>query len=677
MVGIACDRFTSERQNLGWMSQRQYQGDSWLFKRYQATQFSECDYRSRAVAGTIFAQSNLSLAAPKSMMEMHLDKMVDDLLPSEKFFGVMPDGPEDVNPALDPAERYLQARSKRAKLLNKFKDSLRGCLTRGESVYKATKATIIKHVPVNARLVLDANGKPAKDSLGDFITESDIWKQKADAIAGVMFLERDPKTVLTLPSGVALPLSEETKVFVRPELALDGCDWDLPYWSDIVIPDTAKSLDATDFRAHIFDAYPEDVINGLPQDRLNKGAVDSYLEQYANNGVGTASLSDAAAPADNRGEKQPLVDTSQDTPQKRTYVEMWWRWDADEDRKSEDLMLLVDLEAQWPIAYDYAALVLDYSENKIHPFGLNRIYPVESRWYGRGYWDEMADMNYFIDWCWNNLKIDLANSGNMLFGNPQATEEGVAGVPYKFRSSRLYRSRGQFTPADAMHVVTVPSQAGPIQDSMNTMLQRIQGLGGSVASGETPVPGLPGRDTATAANIAKSQSDIMVRARETEFVLGMNDALRIFADIELGDFDFAFAKKLLGEPAALDLQTWLESEPGAYRDHIEVSMTKTRSTDLIETSMAKIDLTDRWDATLPENRTKARQRFYADILKAMGDQDPEGALPLPILPTMPPGVGPDGLPLPVDPALAPEVVDAAPVDPMLTAPPVEELQAAA
>lgn len=647
MTALAASRFTLERQNLGWTSPRQYQLGSWMGKRYQSTQFSERDYSSRAAPGSIFSQSNLSLAAAGAMAAMHQDKIINDILASPKFFGLTGKSQKDDIPALPLAERYLQGRADHQDLLSKFRASLTADIKRGECVFKATKATIIKKVPVKAQLVLDGDGKPAKDSNGDYITADDIWKPMPNAAPGTMFLDRDPKTVMAAPVGYVPPLSNYEKVFVRSELALNGCDWDIPYWSDIVIPDNATSIDAADFRAHIFDAFPEDVINGLPQDKLNKKAVDQYLNQYANNGVGLASKSDAAQPALNRGEQLQTQDTDPNSPQKRTYIEVWWRWDADEDKSSENLMLLMDLDAQWPIAYDYAELILDWSEGKVHPFGCTRIYPIEHRWYGASYWEVMKDETYLIDWCLNNQMVDLSVSGNILFGNPQATEEGVAGVPYKFRGRRMYRSRGQFTPQDALHCVTVPSQAKPIGDMMNTSLQRVQLMGGNVASGETPVAGMPGEGTATAANIAQTQSDILVRARETEFVEGANPALRDFADIEFADYDPDYAAKLLGPDDAQTLSDWITADPGGWRNHIEVNMTKTRSTDVISTTMAKLPIYQAWDMMQPQDKTAARQQSLSSALQAMGDQDPEGALPLPPPPVL---VGPDGQPLPVDPS---------------------------
>lgn len=674
MSAMVNSRFLRERQNNGWSSPRQYQGGSWLFKRYQATQFAENDFRSRAAG--VFATSNLSLSTPKALADTHLDKMIDDMLPSDKFFAAVPEGPEDAaNGGVDPvslAERYLQARARRKNLVENFRDALRACVRRGECVYKATKGTITKYVPVEAKLVLDGDGKPAKDSQGDYITEFDKWLPIPSAVDGAMFLERDPRTKLTIPAGVALPLSEAQKVFIRPETKMDGCDWGIPYWSDIIIPDIASSIDATDFRGHIYDAFPEDVVNGLPADRLNRKAADKYLEQYANTAVASVTQSDASSPAYNRGEQPQIIEANPNTPQKRTYLEAYFRWDADKDGRSEDLMLLLDVEACWPIAYDYANMILDWTDEKTHPFGVYRINPVENRWYGMGYWEVFSDLNYFIDFCWNTIKIDLDQSGNMLFGNPSATEEGMSGIAYRTRTLRLYRTRGMNTPDDALQVKTVPSQSGPMNDMLNTALQRVQSIGGSVASGESPVSGLPGKDTATAANIAQTQSDIMVRAREGEFVKGANPALQDFGDIEFSEFDMDFAIDLLGEENALILSTYLQQKPKDWRSRIALNMTKTRSTMVIDTSMAKISVVERWMAIPPQLQTPSLRRMFADCLRAMDDPDPEAALPLPVLAPIG-AMGPDGQQLAADPNMPTNI---APVVPPLDQQPPAFAQAA-
>jgi hypothetical protein len=633
---------THYRKQMGWEAAGRYRAGSWLWKRHIAERQYENDFNHRDVKGTIFGTTNMSWNIPKSFIDTHYTRVADDLLGSDSFFGTMPEGPEDQHPALKSLERYLQRRGQMVGLQELFKEAAKGAFKRGETIYKAIDKRKVTRQRRDVRVVMtpnDSGGQDvARDSRGDIITELDAWVPVPDNSAKKMLL-RDPR--VTMQADAEPLLSDKTQ---QVEVAVDtptGCDIELPYFADIVVPITAPDL--SEFACHIFEMAPDDVIDMLaPAARTN--SAEQWLDRKTKGGVLPGERSDQATAILARGELDGLPPEKDSLSFAPVLMgEFWMRCDADGDGKREHIGMLLDLNEDWPIAYDFAGQLMPWTTNKVNPFGVIRINPVLKRWHGIGYYEELADHHTFVDKNYNRIEVEIAKSGNLMFENREATEEGKAGLPLRFRTLQTYKLSGvDRTAEDAVSVVTVSPQTAEITEIMDSTMQRLQTEKGMVTPANAELAGLDAANTAHGMDILKQVSDTQLREREAELMKGYNEALGDFADIEAANFDQAFAERVLrpmnderqklaaqGNSEVVDalteLMQWLAENKDNLRNRVKIVLSKKSSTQVVEESKQTMEVIDRWFAYPPQIQAVMKDVFTA-LLTALGVQNAEALL---------------------------------------------------
>lgn len=630
------------REQMGWVAPGRYRAGSWLWKRHIAERQYENDFSHRDVKGTIFGTTNMSWNIPKSFIDTHYTRVADDLLGSDTFFGTMPEGPEDQHPALKSLERYLQRRGQETNLQDLFKEAAKSAFKRGEAIYKAIDKRKITRQRRDVRVVLSVDDAGttvvAKDSRGDVITELDQWISMPDNMGRKMLL-RDPR--VTMQADVEPKLSD----FVMPvQVAVDsplGCDIQLPYFADMVVPITAPDL--SEFCCHIFEMAPDDVIDMLAPSARTERA-EEWLKRKTQCGAMASNRSDQVTAILERGEVDGLPPEKDELTFAPVLMgEFWMRCDADGDGRREHVGMLVDLIEDWPIGYDHAGQIMSWTTRKTNPFGVIRINPRPKRWHGIGYYEELSDHHTFVDKNYNRLEVEIAKSGNLLFENRDATEEGKAGLPLRFRTLQTFKLSGvDRTAEDAVSVVTVTPQTNDITAIMDSTMQRLQTEKGMVTPANAELAGLDAANTAHGMDILKQVSDVQLREREAELMKGYNEALGDFADIEAANFDHVFAERVLrpvaaereklvqqGAQPAIDplteLLQWLVENKDNLRNRVKLVLAKKSSTQVVEESKQTMEVIDRWFAYPPQIQAVMKDVFTA-LLTALGVQNAEALL---------------------------------------------------
>lgn len=544
-VQDALDLLKKTRQQMGWNGFGQYERASWLWRRAVASRRFADDFNDRLsdLTSKLWRVSNKSLNLIGVTVRQHKAKLSRDFT-SNGFVAMKPRGTEDQNFILKPAEDYLGERILRTRLGRRIKeDGIGGGLIRGESVFKALPNTRTRTIRQQARVLLhlkpDGTGlEPARDSNGGNITELDQWISHSEDDT-LEVLVRDPKT--SRPKG-GMPQYTEKPIEVKVTVAEPyGSDISFPFWADFVADLDKPDLNQCTLKAHLFEMKPDDLWDQLPKHLLTKEAENYWQE--VNAPAGSDAMRQRAEQSFYRWKQgeQPEGNTSEiateNITETRLYAEIWIRYDLDGDRHREDLCLLVDVEAQWPIAYDHAHEKLR-SQTRQHPFGVITENPEEKRWYGRGHYSVFHDLAEEIDADLNRLSIEKGKSGNLLFEKRQATEEGKAGLPIEFRSPRTFKLTDQNTAATALSVVTVQAQTEPIEASMSNNLTAYMARTGGVTPGDTQGEELAA-NTATGLQILQEvKNEVVEEIREqmfdgitlTDGVIGL---LRLFAEIEL------------------------------------------------------------------------------------------------------------------------------------------------
>ena len=667
MVLYAIQRMRFWRQEMGWATGGLvgYEKNSWLWKRNSYTRMFESDFSHRAVPGSLFAKVNLSLGKIAMFIEQHKSRIVDDMLAGEKFFGISPEGPEDAGEILEDVERVLQSAATSQDLLERCKIAVKTALIRGECVPKIVRKISRTRVQQKVRVLMGTDGAQ-RDSRGELITSVDRWQADPNNPA-VQYLVRDPR--VTLPANVRTAAMLSDAEIELPAIIAQtvGADFAFPHWADLVIPPTATSIDAAELKAHLFSLPYMDMVDTIPASIRDTPAVLAYLQAVQDSGQSEQGTEVQRA-IKGRGEKTDVqADADQKAYKERTYAEIYFKYDVRGNGRYEDMALCVDLDLNYPIYYGPASQILTWT-TRTHPFGEpTRIFPLEDRWYGQGYFEKYADKNLFVDKCWCRLELELQRSGNLLIENRQASLNAKAGKPIQFRTMETIQTASGFRPEDVVSVVTVPAQTMEIETALQNMEQKME-MEVGLSNPADATQGSVGADTLGAIQIMDAQKSTSLRERQGELGKGMNAAIVAFAEAELhGALDLPRIANLLeaqtiqaralpqvvdaqampppemqptppmpelepmpepltGLQRAQAIQEWAKSNAKKLKNVIRVYVSNASSpTQRIQRSNEVLRIFKDWLSLPPEVRGNAWDT-YAGLLRDLGEKNPEKLL---------------------------------------------------
>jgi hypothetical protein len=329
-----------------------------------------------------------------------------------------------------------------------------------------------------------------------------------------------------------------------------------------------------------------------------------------------------------RGEVQIFT---QDSPsfntkasrQQRTFFEWWGRYDADKDGYAEPLHIVLDWEDETVIRMEGANIVLPWMEAAMpNPYLNMRIFPVDKRWYGNGYYDVYSSWHLFGDRCWNQAVLDMENSGNLFFQNRGAYVNPNDADNLGFRTGLVYDILSSAeTP---IKTVSVASTAGTYLDAMDRVSQRMQAHGGTMGAADPASSALPGADTLGGLNKILEQGDVFVSARERELMPALNEAVRQVADIMVYAIkqDPKSMMDQVGEMAGGMLLQFLNARPEHVRDLIEVNLSKAFGSGQVQTAQAIIQSLGAWMGVPSLYKVQFRPA-YELVLRGLGVSDPK------------------------------------------------------
>lgn len=535
--------FDQYRRDMGWGAAGSYIPGSWLWKRAAAgarfrNDFSDRLFLPKELGGEVYRLSNLSLNMPRRFVEDHHARIAADL-ESKGFFAMVPDTEEDAHPGIKLFEQYLQAKASRCKLANTLKDGVElRALIQGEQVVKVIKNRKMTKRWMEVEVLLMSDGKPLKDSKGNPVTVLDTWEPDP-MHPGTDRLVRDH--AVWRMTGVQLPRSLKKQRLLVTTSDITGADVQPVYFADWVCDLTAPTINDSVLKGQCFAMAWDDLMDLYGQGSKLTAAGEEYGRQ---NGVGMAELpdtTDALQPIP--GEAPPSRLPDQGTLPRRKLCELWFRYDINGDGRREDICATFDYTSRLPVRYEIAQEVLE-SEERAHPYEVDRVYPVNHRWYGMGLYERHNDLSESVDRDLNRIEIEKLSSGKIVAVKRDAFEETKAGRRMTLRGPVLYHLDGQNTMDEAVGVTVIKPELDGIQASLNLTMQTLMSEGGGVTPGETEGAGLEGANTATGLQILQEGKNQKIGKRQDEINEGILEILKAFAQIEADAFDEGFARRL-------------------------------------------------------------------------------------------------------------------------------------
>lgn len=601
------------RQNMGWEKDHCYRPGTFLHKLDIAQRKYEQDFSYRATVDPLFAESNIALNPILTQINQHADKLGNDLLNSPAFFTAKPQGAEDETAAINILKDRLIYRSKKINLHEIGKTAAKGAFIRGQEIVMTCYADNAFLRPTEIKAI-KIDGKVVKDSLGVPVVDADVWINDP-AAPEFLILERE----LDLPNKIRIPADSvmqtgNPKVVLQQVKNDPGADVKVIHYGDFFTVLNAESLESSYLNGHAFRSNVGDLLLQFPEDSLLPAAKE-YKEADRLGQLALSNMNDytveADAPRRRDGEDDDLSNNNAiggdiaGRFKRRSFYYGVIRYDADKDGHSEDIYFIIDVAQKRILHYEYATLMFPWNK-AIHPIPYTcvRIWPKLHRWTGTGMYELLEPWEILEDRMTNRIEIDASTSGNVVFEDPTATTAGVDGPGIQFRTREAYELRPGRTKEEALQVATVqPANIEIFAAQRDSFRARIELTGGTTSPQDATTTDIPGSDTLGVAKILENTANQGLRARESEVIVGLTKILHSMADIEtwasVNGYNAEFLNAQLGPEKAAELIEWVKMIGDDYRNTIEVNLSKSSSSQMVEVNTAVLNTLDRWFQTNP------------------------------------------------------------------------------
>lgn len=554
----------------------------------------------------VFSNSNLSMNTPADHHAQLRVKISRSLLKDHRFFGSRPEGIEDEPSAkaIEQIQRRLRSRSKKSGFRDSMETSINRALLTGEQVLLPSYSQRIAYEPVEARVVLDAKGRPLQSlATKTIVTELDKWTD--DEESGRSHLDKDPTIHRAI--GSELLYSNRPVKLMQAKVINNGASFDRIHPMDFVCDPRWESIDAADYKGNEF-SMPLDDIKALLESKgqLIPEAWDEYAMKVK---TGSKKLARKDQAKESVGETdEDSIDassgagsrSSSETMQPRVLLrQQFVKSDILSLGHRQDLWVITDDETQTPLIYDFASEIVEVEPERGHPYRCIRGEEVIDRWYGRPIYQRMWDDMIHIDSRLNQIQLECDAAGNIIFVNGRYIVGWNKEKKLEIRSRVPNELVAGADPREAIHVETIQPQIQEMESSLNLALQRASAKNGLSGAGQTVTKALPGTETATGQQILEDAQNAVLENLVKELAKGIDVCIKDFMTIELDNIDKADLIKQLGdENAALVLQ-WVDENKGNYENAIEILIAAIVDTTTLDKNSQAMAIGEKWIAWPP------------------------------------------------------------------------------
>lgn len=468
--------------------------DSFLGRRMLMDQLfhQELDDRPALLQG-IFRRSNHHLPLARRLVAQQIARAADYFFATDPWFSVEPVGRNDEELARK-AQEFARFKARQSGLRETLDSAIEGAFIKGEEVVKTSYRVDVDYHETFARVTIGADGEPMIAGDGDYIYEEDQWvlpdPDPLTGEQGPMVLQRDGVT----PQPAQLVV-EERKIR-RRMVVYRGSETRKVYYRDFLAPREAESLEKADCIVHLYDQPVMGLVTHYMEQSLGDGATEEMsrvLDLLQNMSTQTGEPKAAAAERPEQGEHPGSAQARPDPVAK--IGEFWLRYDANEDGIAEHIFMLVDMENEAPIYYDYVANVTPDGQR---PFSVIRVNPVDGRWHGSGEMWTFYKLQAFGDTLINRMNQSQSEAGRVVFWNPHLTEEGKKDPRLKMNGGTTYTLVRDARVEDVIKVVQLnDNKSDQLHNHLQIVSQAMLNMSGVANTNDAGMAGLDTTKLAT------------------------------------------------------------------------------------------------------------------------------------------------------------------------------------
>ena len=209
--------FDHTRKEMGWIDKNSYDDESFLEKRQRAWAEYENDFRHRENGqryGPLYKLFNNSLNIPKRAVRVFKARACEQLVNTEPFVSMAPEGVEDIDPGVKQGDRYFGMKLKERDSRSSFREGIEHAAVSGEGVIKITQFVERTTDRKKSKIWMNGDGTPLRDSRNRLVRENAITEPDPDALEGKR-LKLDPSVKITAEHFVSDELQLAIEAIAR------------------------------------------------------------------------------------------------------------------------------------------------------------------------------------------------------------------------------------------------------------------------------------------------------------------------------------------------------------------------------------------------------------------------------------------------------------------------------
>ena len=554
----------------------------WALKRREAHLQYENDFTHRLNTkrfSSIFKLFNESLNVPKRAVNIFTARTCENLLNTDPFLSLTPEGTEDDADAIKSAEKLFHAEITTSKTRAHLRDAIRQAAL-SEAVVKTTLVYDQEEPEIGDFSVLlqYPDGPAVRDSHNGYVFNGDDQVIDHPEILGVRTILRDTNVEIPETAVWSAPrkLTKPGKITTRLEQQPIG-------WENFYCSLLESDIHSAPVIFHEFDEDLDNLMRRTRGQQLTKPARE-WLEEVAKTHQNDTK-SEGKQPQYHRGERPLELGGTV----KIHVCEMWLRYDVLKTGYSQEICVT------WAVGYGgtemipiFYELMKDCSPTQKRPFRVIRVIPVRDRWYGFGFYDLLSNDHAFVDDSWTRIRARSSASGRFDWMRKGSWEGLEFGQPASLSSGRVNYLKENVEGPASEHAgsIAFPEMDQNIWKMLEMSISNARAMSGTVMPSDVQEGGSPAGNTATGMNALMNESELMANDATQDTMEGLLDVLRDgfiarFSHLEEGEVNEA-----LGADNGKKLMDWVKNnKPSNWSKHLKLLLTKSRSRQALEASM--------------------------------------------------------------------------------------------
>lgn len=617
------------------------------------------DFTWRKKIRGLFADGdNRHLPLTRRTVQQMIARATNHYFATKPFFSAIPVGAEDPATASD-ANDWAQYKFDQAKVDLTLQRVIEKTLKTGGAVTKCQHALETDRFETFAEVMIGPDGNPLVALDGDFIFKGDqfVPQMPAAPLPGAppdpsQPAPADPAAAPVDPTQAIAPVAPITAT--PPPLVLQR-DMQTPlpenaqYAVKKVVRRTilykgpkAKMLRTEDFMASEGEDLQKCECTVEFYDQPAIDIVDTYLDRLKTSGQFDAKelprvmamLRGAQSnPSTSSAIPGPSAPTNQE-PAKRgdplvRCAEFCILFDANNDGKRENVNVVIDLDTERPILYDYVANVYTLNGG-IRPYVGSAVNPEEGQSTGTSCCEVFWAMQQAVDTEVCRQSFANSKEGTAWFFNAELTTEGIANPNLEINGKTIYHKRDVNIPASKiLEGIPLTNIKAEHTDKMIEMYQQMfLNMSGVQNANDANAAGLNSSELATGINNIAQSGEELFGPILTQLEPGIEAICKMMLMIAVKDMDPVEVFHVMGPDGAAKLMQLATENLQTLPWDLGLEVTSNKGQQVIAENTAAKDTALEYDSLQPASQAKL-QPLYQQNIKAYKIRDADKLVPMP------------------------------------------------